>query len=298
MSDNNTLRLKKKLVLVNGFFSDDILFFYGEGMDKYSIFRYGLEKGLTNSELCIYGFYHTTVLPHFKNDIANGTLKLFEMRNNINDLFRMVEDCCEMVVESRSIMALRFLFDFSKVRELDEVLRLKNLINEKRNNSFPISGIYAFNMKSLMVDDIKEISSGIPRVIMLSDEENVISFPMSREMHNDNNRSIDVIDHEIVEDVVRKSLEPLILTLLTRPMSGLDIVKEIQNRFDVMLPMARIYSYLYELENEGILTVKKDGNKKIYTPTREGQLLISRKMEDITLIYSHILGGDGEGYCS
>ncbi|MBE0516570.1 MAG: PadR family transcriptional regulator [Methanophagales archaeon] len=103
-------------------------------------------------------------------------------------------------------------------------------------------------------------------------------------------QSLDVVPQRIVEEIVRKSVEPLILTFLRKPISGYDILKEINNRYHVLLPRARVYSTLYDLENRGLVKIIVRGKSKIYVPTEVGEKYIEEKLKDFHSVYAHILG--------
>ncbi|MEI6841494.1 MAG: helix-turn-helix transcriptional regulator [Methanomicrobiales archaeon] len=92
------------------------------------------------------------------------------------------------------------------------------------------------------------------------------------------------------DDVVRKLLEPVVLSLLEKPISGHDIVHEIHSRYNVLIPHARIYMYLYDLEQKGYLVMKTSGKSKLYCPTETGKKHISQKLNDFKLVFQHILG--------
>jgi DNA-binding PadR family transcriptional regulator len=87
----------------------------------------------------------------------------------------------------------------------------------------------------------------------------------------------------------------VVLSLLFRPVSGYDLVREIHNRYRVLIPQARIYTLLYELEEEGYLEVKASGKSKIYSPTDKGRKYIHQKLSEYKFVFQHILdGGMGE----
>ncbi len=95
-----------------------------------------------------------------------------------------------------------------------------------------------------------------------------------------------------IDDVVKKSLELVVLSLLDKPISGNDIVHEIHNRFNVLIPQARVYMLLYDLEQNGYMEVRMSGKSKLYCPTEKGKKYISQKLNDIKLVFRHILGGE------
>ena len=107
--------------------------------------------------------------------------------------------------------------------------------------------------------------------------------------------SLSVVPHAVVEEIVRKSLEPLVLSILTKPLSGFDIVHEIYDRHRVLIPQSRIYAILYELQHKGILEVKISGKSKLYVPTEKGQRYIQKKVNEFRSTFQHIFGGVTNG---
>jgi AmiR/NasT family two-component response regulator/predicted transcriptional regulator len=147
-------------------------------------------------------------------------------------------------------------------------------------------GIFAFDIENLNAERTKVLSEGIPRVVISTGEETTISFSTSSYQPE----SLDVVPQKIIEEIVRKSVEPLILSFLRKSMSGYDILKEIYDKFHVLLSQARVYSLLYDLEERGILKIKLEGKSKVYLPTEEGEKYIENKLKDFHVVYSHILG--------
>jgi AmiR/NasT family two-component response regulator len=280
---------KSKAVLVDGFFSDIILFLYTKSVKKEHIFRDSIAHGLENGELCVYAYYLSPQESYFKEDIARGTLQVYNMhsmRDGLKGLPDFIDDRCSIILESDEYIALRFLLDFSEIADFEDILALKDAVIEKRNAAFPISGIFAFDLEHLNEERIKTLSVDIPRIIISTGEETTVSFSTASYVPE----SLDVVPQKIVEEIVRKSLEPLILAFLHKPMSGYDILKEIYDRFHVLLPQARVYSTLYDLENRGILKVQLRGKSKEYVPTEEGKRYIEKKLKDFHAVYAHILG--------
>jgi DNA-binding PadR family transcriptional regulator len=54
---------------------------------------------------------------------------------------------------------------------------------------------------------------------------------------------------------------------------------EINERFHVTIPLAGVYTYLYELEKNEILTTTLRGNSRIYYPTKEGVVYIKERLK-------------------
>ena len=110
--------------------------------------------------------------------------------------------------------------------------------------------------------------------------------------------SLSIVPQAVIDEIVRKSLEPLVLSILHNPVSGFDIVHEIHSRYNVLIPQSRIYTILYELEGQGILEVKISGKSKQYVPTAKGKVYIKQKVNEFKYTFQHIFGGvahEGEG---
>ena len=80
------------------------------------------------------------------------------------------------------------------------------------------------------------------------------------------------------------------LSLLEKPISGYDIVHEIHSRYNVLIPQARIYTYLYDLEKRGYLIMRTSGKSKLYSPTDAGKKYISNRLGEFKFVFRHILG--------
>ena len=83
-------------------------------------------------------------------------------------------------------------------------------------------------------------------------------------------------------------LEPVVLSLLQKPISGQDILLEIRGR-NLTIPKARVYMLLYDLQKKGYLSVKVMGKSKMYSPTDSGKKHIRQKLDEFTSTFHHIL---------
>ena len=132
---------------------------------------------------------------------------------------------------------------------------------------------------------IQSFAEGIPKIIVSTGKETTLSFAHQTFPAE----SVSIVPQATIDDVVKKSLELVVLSLLDKPISGNDIVHEIHNRFNVLIPQARVYMLLYDLEQNGYMEIKMSGKSKLYCPTEKGRKYISQKLNDIRLVYKHIL---------
>ena len=133
---------------------------------------------------------------------------------------------------------------------------------------------------------IKSLSEGIPRIIVSTGKETTLSFAQ----HTFPAESVSVVPQSTVDDVVKKSLEPVVLSLLDKPISGYDIVREIHSRYKVLIPQARVYTILHDLMEEGYLEIRVSGKSKLYCTTEKGKIHVSQKLKDFRQVFQHVWG--------
>jgi len=272
-------------VMVKGFSDKPGLYLYSGGVDKYTLFSRSLEQGIRRSESCLYAYYHTKLRSSLNPLIQIGQLKILELRDHLHTLSPWIANQRSTLKNNKYSAGLRFVFDFSRADDVDAILNAKEEVLCAAD-SIPVSGIFAFDLATVSEDLVAEFSRDLPRVVVATDRGNLLSFspeyyPVS---------GINLVKQDTVDDVVKKMLEPLILSSLSKPASGYDIIREINDQFHVMIPMARVYTYLYDLEEKGYLDTKAEGRSKIYVPTPEGEVYISRRMREIHTVLRNIMG--------
>ncbi len=77
---------------------------------------------------------------------------------------------------------------------------------------------------------------------------------------------------EIQRNMVRNFLDTLVMVKLKKgpPMSGYDIMDYIQQKYGVLMSSGTVYSLLYSLERQGLLSASLDSGKRLYTLSDEG----------------------------
>ena len=173
------------------------------------------------------------------------------------------------------------LFDFSDTEEFNDIVAVKNTILAKKETGVPITGIIAVNMADLDHDRIRLLSEGIAKIIISTGKDTTISFAHPTFPPE----AISVVPQATIDDVVKKLLEPVILSILEKPISGFDIVHEIHNRYKVLIPQARIYTYLYDLQGNGYLEMKVSGKSKLYSPTEAGKKYIRQRLNEFKFVF-------------
>jgi|WetSurMetagenome_2_1015567.scaffolds.fasta_scaffold00010_20 two-component system, response regulator PdtaR len=281
-----------KTVLLKDIFSDIVLFLYADPTVKDPIFKFAIEAGIKKGGRYFFAYHRSILQKYFLQEIQSGTL--FTRRVKKGELFflpRILEKCTATLPPAGPPGNLQILFDFSDTEEFADIIALKKMILAKKEAGVPISGIIALNMADLDHNHIRMLSEGIEKIIISTGKDTTISFAHP----TFSPESLTVVPQATVDDVVKKLLEPVILSLLEKPISGYDIVHEIHNRYKVLIPQARIYTYLYELENKKYLEMKVSGKSKLYSPTASGKKYIRQRLNEFKFVFQHILGDGAMG---
>jgi len=278
-----------KTVLLKDIFSGIVLFLYVDPSVKEPIFKFAIEAGIQKGGRFFFAYHQSLLQKYFLEEISKKLL--FTRRIKKGELFflpRILEKCTSTLPPAVSQGSLQVVFDFSDTEELDDIVTVKNMLLEKRESGVPITGIIAVNMEKLDHNRIRLLSEGIAKIIISTGRDTTISFT-----HNSfAAEAITVVPQSTIEDVVKKLLEPVILSTLEKPISGFDIVHEIHIRYKVLIPQARIYSFLYELQKKGYLDMKVSGKSKLYYPTEIGKKYIRQRLNEFKFVFQHIIGAE------
>jgi CheY-like chemotaxis protein/DNA-binding PadR family transcriptional regulator len=277
-----------KTVLLKDIFTDIVLFLYTDQVTKEPIFKFALEEGINKGGRNLFAYSQSTLQKYFPKEILKKELFTHRIkRNETFALLPVLEKCIESLQSSSQRTSLQILLDFSETEDFDDILAIKKLLLLNKENGIPVSGIIASNIGKIDHTLIKSLAEGIPKIIVSTGKETTLSFAH----HTFPAESVSVVPQSTIDDVVKKSLEPVVLSLLDKPISGYDIVHEIHSRYKVLIPQARVYTLLYELMENGYLEIRVSGKSKLYCPTEKGKKHISQKLNDFRLVFQHIIGG-------
>ncbi|VVB88107.1 Chemotaxis protein CheY [uncultured archaeon] len=118
--------------------------------------------------------------------------------------------------------------------------------------------------------------------LLLSPQDSMIDNGNIRGVLNAGSPLLDI--YPPTEDIVKNHLEIIILKLLSdRPMCGYDLIKEIFEKYNVLLSQGTVYPFLYSLKKDGIVHIgfmKGNMRTKIYLVTPEGKQIIERRINE------------------
>jgi two-component system, response regulator PdtaR len=276
-----------KTVLLEDIFSDILLFLYTDQTAKEPVLKFALEEALKKGGRNLFAYFKSTVQKFFLPEIQKEQLFTVRLKKNeVYTFIQILEKCIGSLDGNRTKHDLHILVDFSETDEFDDIIAIKNFIIAKKESGVPISGILALNIGSLDHHKITVIAENVPKIIVSTGKETTLSFA-----HNTfPAASVSAVPQSIIDEVVKKSLEPVVLSMLNKPISGYDIVHEIHNRYNVLIPQARVYTLLYDLEKNGYLDIRVSGKSKLYCPTDKGRTFVNQKLNEYKLVFQHILG--------
>lgn len=277
-----------KTVLIDGIFDNFVLFLYTDPLATEPVFRYALEEGLRKGGQNLFAYAGATVQKHFAKEIQAGLLRTLRLKKDDPALLVQELVSC-MDAEGRAGSVLRVLLDFGDRTGFDDIVAVRDLLLERHAEGIPVAGMLAVDIGDLDHDRIAVLAKNIPRVIVSNGRDTSLSFAN----HAFPGESVEIVPQDTVDDIVRKSLEPVVLSLLDRPVSGFDIVHAIHNRYKVLVPQARVYALLYDLQAKGYLGIQVSGKSKLYCMTEAGKKYIPARLAAFRSVYRHILGENG-----
>ncbi|HVP94604.1 MAG TPA: response regulator [Methanoregulaceae archaeon] len=276
-----------KTVLLEDIFSDILLFLYTDRTVKEPVFKFALEEAQKKGGRNLFAYFRSTVQKYFLPEIQKEQLFTFRLkRNEVYTFLQILEKCIGSLDYGRTKQDLHILVDFSETDEFDDIIAIKNFIISKKESGVPVSGIIALNIGSLDHSKITILAENVPKIIVSTGKETTLSFAH----HTFPADSVSAVPQSVIDEVVKKSLEPVVLSMLIKPISGYDIVHEIHNRYNVLIPQARVYSLLYDLEKNGYLDIRISGKSKLYCPNDKGRVFVTQKLNEYKLVFRHILG--------
>jgi len=280
-----------KTILLKDIFTDIVLFLYTDEVAKEPIFKFSLEEGLKKGGRNLFAYSRSTLMRYFPREIFKKELFTHRIKQHeTSALLPILEKCTGSLLYPGSTESLQLLLDFSDIEDYNDIIAIRDLILAKRGSRTPVSGIIALNIGWIDHTRIKTLAEGIPKIIVSTGKDTTLSFAHQTFPAD----SVSVVPQSTIDEVVKKSLEPVVLSFLDKPISGYDIVHEIHSRYKVLIPQARVYTLLHDLMDHGYLEIRVSGKSKLYCPTEKGKTHIRKKRDDYKQVIQHIMG-EGNG---
>lgn len=274
-----------RTLLIEDFFGDIALLLYNNAEVKEQAFTTFIERSIKTQDNLLFAYSLSKAPRKFLHENHQGKITFCRMKNGeVSSLKKILSDICEFS-DSTNHIPQQFIIDFSERYDHGDILVIVDLILAIRKKGVSVCGIIALFVGANDDNLMKTLSGRIPKVIVTTNQGTVIScadhsFPLEH---------LTFFPQPVLDEAVKKVLEPVILSLLDKPISGFDILNEIQQRYNVSISQSRIYTLLYSLEKKGYLSVSVSGNSKMYYPTEIGKMYIQQKLNEFNSVYHHIL---------
>jgi CheY-like chemotaxis protein len=287
-SRENTGLSDIRTLLLGDFFHDIVLLLYNSAGVKELVFTAFMERNLKKNGCLLFAYSLSRAHRKFQREIQQGMIRTCRMKDGeVSSLRQALSDFPERSgsADSADPPALQFIIDFSEQFSRRDIMGAVDLILEIRKKGVPVCGIIALYVGASDDMLVNELSRSIPKVIVTTNRGTVIScadhsFPLEH---------LSFLPQPVVDAMVKKVLEPVILSFLEKPVTGSDILHGIRERYNVPIPKARIYTHLYALQKMGYLGTHISRKTKIYYPTDAGKAYIRKKLDEFNSVFHHIL---------
>lgn len=149
--------------------------------------------------------------------------------------------------------------------------------------------------KAICIYNIDKIDSSILKDLVILHDKMLLSINKIRMLSDKNlEKEIDNLDPEIVENLVKRELKNVVLSLLlSKPMSGTDLVKILYTKFKVFISPGMLYPTLHELEKKGLLKYQYKLKNKVYSvhEKEQAELLLKGHVKVNSLLSEFLLEG-------
>lgn len=271
-------------LLLENFFQDLILLLYNNAEEKEILLASYLERSVKTTGDVLFAYSISKAHRDFLREVQDEKIQLCRMKEGETDILKKTLSDFLDRTDGSFPAPRKILIDFSGPFSESDVLSVTDFLIEQKNQGMAVGGIIAVLVKKNDDNLIKTLSQKIPKILVTTTRGTVIScadytFPFEH---------LALLPQPVVDEIVKKILEPVILSLLKKPVSGYDILQEIQRRYNVSVPKARVYTYLYSLQKMGFLKTSTAGKSIRYHPTEDGERYIREKLSEFNSVFHHI----------
>nr|MBA4405220.1 hypothetical protein [Nanoarchaeum sp.] len=228
--------------------------------------------------------------------LASHCLHLCSNSNIEETIFPYLMDADAFVTNNTEVW--KKLFDENKIKCL-----IKKPDEVKQNEKIVVDGTSLANdfkkweklwkkQKAICIYNIDKIDPLILKDLVNFHDKMLLSINKIRMLSAKKlEKEINDLSPEIVENLVKRELRNIILfLLLSKPMSGTDLVKILYTKFRVFISPGMLYPTLHELEKRGLLKYEYKLKNKIYTVQEKEQAeLLLKKHARVNSLLSEFL---------
>ena len=131
--------------------------------------------------------------------------------------------------------------------------------------------ICVYNIDNLDPSILKHLVDAHDKMLLSVDNIRMVS-------HKNLEREVENLNPEMVESLIKKELKNVVISLLlSKPMSGTELVKILYQKFRVFISPGMLYPTLHELEKKGLLKYEYRLKNKVYSVQEREQAKILLK---------------------
>lgn len=148
--------------------------------------------------------------------------------------------------------------------------------------------------KAICIYNIDKIDSSILKDLVDAHDKMLLSISKVSILSDKRlEKEIDNLSPEITENLIKRELKNIILSLLlSKPMSGTDLVKTLYKKFKVFISPGMLYPTLHDLEKKGLLTWEYQVKNKVYSIKGKEQVmfLLKKHVKANSLLSEFLVG--------
>jgi len=286
--------------------NDNLLFIYDRNTEKFRPFQSFIRIGIENREFCLHlhqnhskGYTLGNFIEEFSNKGVYHRIPLKQDDQGQLDLAATSIDVDAKLkdIEKGRFAGARLLADYGElVRSpalLTRLLEWEGNIRKKLGAAGPITVIGAYDADSLQTDMMGTLAKAHRKVLVSAHSETTFYLPefssVAREAETA--PSLNLISKDVADEYVKASMETILLSMLKDDaMCGYDLLKEIYQKFGVLLSQGTIYPLLHHLEERGLLKSETPPNTrgKVYSPTDSGKELIEKRVSEFLHMQQYV----------
>lgn len=278
---------------------DDILFLYGQNIEKELAFLSFIKTALNSDEFCLYAFDTKGNKLHLE---TNSNLELFPINSaQIGEINNRIYKILQSGKPTRILIDFGNLANKGNIKDIlyceeliQKVIQESKLVWSRykyRKGLKPTSviALTAFDVSSLENESVKSLMQLHKKVVFSTENEFTALLPNFSTINSIGKGSLDSIPFEAMEQIVKANLEMIILSLISeKPACGFHIIKTISQQYHVFLSQGTVYPMLYSLESSGILRAQKSSKSKVYTMTEQGREIVEKRLADFLKAHEHL----------
>ncbi|MBM4247978.1 MAG: hypothetical protein FJ149_00785, partial [Euryarchaeota archaeon] len=286
--------------------NESLLFIYDKNTEKFRPFQSFVRIGLENGEVCLHLYQNHSreyTLGRFIEEYAaQNRYVRSALRQDDHESINLPATAPEVDrllkgIDRGKFSGARLLADYGELvksaEAMDKVLAWEEKVRTKLAALGPLTIIGAFDADSLEADMVARVTKKYRKVLVSAHSETTLYLPEFSTVAKEAEAApaLNLISKDVADEYVKASIETLLLSMLReKSLCGYDLLKEIYQKFGVLLSQGTIYPLLHHLEAKGLLKaeVSPTTRGKIYSPTETGRELIDRRVSEFLRMQQYV----------